>query len=172
MLTPEFTAAAWRTMVLNLEAASLEPWRALRDGAWTTRWRDSYDLTRMLLLPKLVRGCEVKGQPLLFAPTVSRVYLAGSEDPQAIAAVLDDIDAHLSSEDSVSPYQFRELLFGWPWTERNGELVKAELPPKFASRIDALDALLAKRRGSSTKHVEGFAAAAYAQPGAPKPGVS
>ncbi|MDX2008762.1 MAG: hypothetical protein SFW67_01145 [Myxococcaceae bacterium] len=163
LMPPEFVDAAWRTLTLNLEASSLDPWVELSPGVFRSRWRDSYDLARLLVLPRLVGEAPVKGAPLVFAPTVSRAYLVGADDLDGLAAVLDEIDEDLGSPDAVSPYQYRELLFAWPWALHQGSLVKAEvvLPPAIAARVQAIDARLEKRRQTSTAHVEGFAATVY-----------
>ncbi|HEY1087368.1 MAG TPA: hypothetical protein VGE37_06730, partial [Archangium sp.] len=84
----------WRTALLNLEAASLKPLKQEAEGRYAGDWHDDYDFSRLLLLPKLVSACKVKGAPLVFAPTVGRTWVTGSEDVAGQAAVLDAIDAH------------------------------------------------------------------------------
>lgn len=170
LLPPSLHEAAWRSMELNLEAASLQPLLVFAPGRYRGPWHDSYDFARVLVLPKLVSACRVQGAPLVFAPTVGRVWVTGSDDLEGQTAVLDEIDAHLASGDVTSPYQFRELLFGWPWTVKDGALVRWALPAThpLAERIATLDAHLEKRRKSSRQNVQGFAAAAY-RPGPETP---
>jgi hypothetical protein len=163
-LLPEmFLDPVWRSTELNLDAASLQPFKPAGDGRYVGPWHDSYDFARVLMLPKLLASCSVKGTPLVFAPTVSRVWVTGTDDLEGQKAVLDAIDAHLTEPGTVTPYQFRELLFGWPWTVKDGALVKWTVPAEhpLAARIAALDALLMKRRKNSRQHVEGFAQAHY-----------
>lgn len=155
---------AWRTALLNLEAASIQPFERAEAGHYRGPWHDDYDFSRLLLLPKLVYSCDLEGEPLVFAPTVGRVWVVGSENLAGLAVVLDEIDEHLGSEDSVTPYQYRQMLFGWPWVVKNGTLQRWSVPQAhpLASRIAALDARLEKRRASSRQHVGAFAQASYA----------
>lgn len=151
--------SAWRTALLNLDAASLKPMKQEAEGRWVGEWHDDYDFSRLLLLPRLVRACQVKGVPLVFAPTVGRTWVTGSEDLAGQAAVLDAIDAHFASGAATTPYQFRQLLFGWPWTVSGESLVRWAMPAghALAARFEALDASLARRRAESRKHVGQYA---------------
>ncbi len=156
--------AAWRTMHLNLAAHSQRPFEPTeRAGVYEGPWRDDYDTSRALLLPALTQACAVQGEPLLFAPTVGRVWVVGSQDADGVAWVLDAIDALLASPDGVSPYQYRQMLFGWPWTVRGGQVVRWPMPDGFPhrARIEKLDAGLARRRQSSTQHVGAYSAAMF-----------
>lgn len=85
-------------------------------------------------------------------------------------ALLDAIEEHLGSEDTTSPYQFRQMLFGWPWVLRDGALERWQVPPQhpLAERITALDAQLERRRVTSRQNVGPFAQAVY-QPNAQPP---
>lgn len=172
MLTPELIDAAWRSALLNLEAASLAPLEEVDDGVYESPWGDDYDFARVLLLPRLIDACKVKGSPLVFAPTVGQVWITGSEDEAGLTTVLDAIDEHLGSGDATTPYQYRQMLFGWPWTVREGALVKATAPAAFAERIAALDAKLERRRDSSRKHVGDFARAVTSPSPAPAEGTA
>lgn len=169
MLTPELTEAAWRSMELNLEAASLQPFVREAEGRYLGPWHDGYDFARVLLLPKLLSRCEVKGAPWVLAPTVARVWVTGSDDVAGLTAVLDAIDAHFASGAATSPYEYRELLFGWPWTVKDGVLVRATVAADhpLAARLTALDAQLEKRRATSRQNVGSFAHAVSA-PTAPR----
>ena len=95
-LSEALTEAAWRSALLNLECASLQPFRALTPGCYVGPWEDSYDFVRVLLLPRLLQVCAVKGAPLLFAPTVGKVWVTGSEDSAGLLAVLTAIEAYFS----------------------------------------------------------------------------
>ncbi len=169
MLTPELTDAAWRSMELNLEASSLQPLVREDDGRYAGTWHDGYDFARVLLLPKLLSRCEVKGAPWVLAPTVARVWVTGSDDVDGLTEVLDAIDAHFASGVATSPYEYRELLFGWPWTVKDGVLVRATVAADhpLAARLTALDAQLEKRRATSRQNVGSFAHAVSA-PTAPR----
>ncbi|HEY0881789.1 MAG TPA: hypothetical protein VGD87_09670, partial [Archangium sp.] len=151
--------SAWRTALLNLDAASLKPLKQEAEGRWVGEWQDDYDFSRLLLLPRLVRACKVKGLPLVFAPTVGRTWVTGSEDLAGQTAVLDAIDAHFASGAATTPYQFRQVLFGWPWTVEGESLVRWKVPAghALAARFEALDASLTRRRSESRKHVGQFA---------------
>lgn len=159
----ELLEPTWRTALLNLKAASIDVPHRKGDGWYEGPWHDDYDASRMLLIPGLARGCRVKGETLIFAPTVGRTWVVGSDDLEGLTAVLDAAEAHLGSEDTVTPYQFRQLLFGWPWVVR-GEAVERWTVPAthaLAGRIDALDRMLLKRRASSSQHVGAFARATF-----------
>lgn len=154
---------AWRTAQLNLKASSIERPRRAGDGWYEGPWHDDYDAARMLLLPELAARCAVKGDTLVFAPLVGRTWVAGGDDVPALTSVLDAIDAHLASEATTSPYQYRQLLFGWPWVVRAGTVARWAVPPAhpLAARFADLDARLEKRRRQSREHIGGFAQAAY-----------
>ncbi len=162
MFVGELRETAWRTALLNVKAASLSPPHRRGDGWYEGPWHDDYDISRMLLLPSLARACKVKGEPLVFAPTLGRTWVAGSDDVAAMTAVLDAVDAHLAGPDAASPYSFRQLLFGRPWVP--GETPSLWTPPAghpLAARIAALDAALEKRRLTSMQNIGGFARGAY-----------
>jgi hypothetical protein len=157
--------AAWRSALLNLEAHSLQPMEPLPDspGVFVGPWRDDYDAARMFLLPQLAKACPVRGAPLIFAPSVGRVWVTGSEDVEGISATLDAIEAYLAEGSVATPYQFRQVLAGWPWVARGEEVVRWVVPAShpLAKRIEALDANLAKRRSASAQHIGAFAKAVY-----------
>lgn len=168
----ELADVAWRTAMLNLRAASVNPLHRRPQGFYEGPWHDDFDASRVLLLPSLARACTVKGEHLVFAPTVGRTWVVGSEDVPALTATLDAIEAHLADEKASSPYQFRQLLFGWPWVV-SGETVRRWSVPAshpLAARIAALDATLQKRRKDSSQHIEGFARGLYSPLNTTKPG--
>ncbi len=163
LVPPELVDAVWRSAMLNLEAASLEALTRTRAGVYEGPWRDDYDASRVLLLPELVKACEVNGAPLIFAPTVGRVWVTGAEDLDGIGCVLDEIDAYLGSGATTTPYAFRQVLFGSPWVLRDGEVLRFRIPEghPLASRILELDARLERRREESRGNIGALAQAAY-----------
>src|SRR5258708_18974807 len=108
------------------------------------------------MLQALSAECAVNGEALIFAPTVDHTWVTGSDDAAGIVAVLDAIEQHLGSGSATTPYEFRQLLFGWPWVMRGGTPQRWQVPPGhlLAERIAALDARLEKRRGSSSAFAE------------------
>lgn len=162
MFEGELRELAWTTALLNLKAASLSPPHRRGEGWYEGPWHDDFDASRLLLLPAIARGCRVKGEPLVFAPTVGRTWVVGSDDVEAMRAVIDAIEAHLGSEETVSPYQFRQLLFGWPWVVRGEGAVRWDVPAghPLSARIAKLDEALARRRRDSRQHIASFARAA------------
>lgn len=162
---PVLVDALWRSAMLNLQAASLVALTLGQAGVYEGPWRDDYDASRVLLLPELVKACVVKGAPLIFAPTVGRVWVTGSDDVAGIAHVLDEIDAYLGSGATTTPYAFRQMLFGAPWVLRDGEPCKYEIPAghPLAPRIAELDDRLEKRRDESRGNIGALAQAAYSK---------
>jgi hypothetical protein len=161
-----FHEAVWRSALLNLDSASLEPFVPSRTaGVYEGPWKDGYDASRVLLLPKLFTRCNVKGDVLVFAPTVGTVWVTGSEDIAGMGVVLNAVDELLRSGEATSPYQYREILFGWPWMVRDGRLQRWNVPEghPMAEAITALDAQLEKRRRDSIDHVQAFAETVYTQ---------
>ncbi|MFZ5440333.1 MAG: hypothetical protein ACOZQL_10010 [Myxococcota bacterium] len=156
-LGPELVEAAWRSGLLNLDGASQLPLSESSPGVFVGPWHDDFDFSRVLLLPRLISACRVKGAPLVFAPLVGRVWLTGSADEAGLRTVLDELEAHLASDVTRSPYEFRQLLFATPWTLRDGALVRAAVPASIAARVQALDAQLERRREQSRQHVGAFA---------------
>jgi hypothetical protein len=172
-VTGALREAAWRSAELNLQAASLEPLaRSSCAGVYEGPWHDDYDASRVLLSTHLVAGCEVTGLPLVFAPTTGRVWVTGSEDLAGIEAVLNAIGSHFASGQGTSPYQYRQLLFGWPWVLEGDRLTRWKVPAHhpLAASISSLDQQLERRRAASTEHVKAFAQAAYSQGGQPNAG--
>lgn len=161
LIPEEAHEALWNAARMNLRAASQASLTRVAPGVWEAPWRDGFTASR-LLLPDLFLAPAIRGEPLLFAPSVDRVWLTGSEDPDGIAAVLEAATGYLQSGAATSPYAWRELLFGTPWVLRNGALSPWQVPEghPHASRIAALDEEIDRRRRNATAHIEEFAQAA------------
>lgn len=89
--------------ILNLRARSDEPFEEFAPGAYTSRWGDHYDASR-LLIPDRLEGLGLAGRPVAMAAHRAHLLVAGSEDRAAIDHVLDfarqihDADGLFSAE--------------------------------------------------------------------------
>jgi hypothetical protein len=83
-VSPEAVAAR---ALENLRAASPRPlFRREAAGYWTAAWDDGHAPTR-LLLPELFEGLELRGDPVAVAYDRDRLLVAGSQDPEQLAAL-------------------------------------------------------------------------------------
>lgn len=99
--------------VNNLAAVSSEPFLVVSPGLYKAPWTDSYAASR-LALPGLFRKLRVKGDPVALAPSRDHLYVAGTDDPAALAALLDTLKIPGATDRliSIAPVALR----GERWT--------------------------------------------------------
>lgn len=95
----------------NLRARS-SPAKFEKDprGFYTTRYRDHYDVSR-LLLPDLLQTLPLDGDPVILAPERDTLVVAGSEDSDALDAMGAQLESVLGSMKrliSMEPLVYRE----------------------------------------------------------------
>jgi len=141
---------ARNTAMLNLAAASQGDFKPLQPGAYRAPWADGYAASR-ILLPSLFANLEVHGDVLLVTPTVSTLWVTGTQDTEGLRAVVHAVEEHLASGTATTAYAWRECLFGRPWVLRDGQLSLWKVPDghPLSGRISALDDAITKRREQS-----------------------
>lgn len=70
----------------NLWRASQEPFEEIATGLWASPWRDGRDAAR-LSLPALFWRLELRGAPVVMAPTQNALLVAGSDDSQGLESL-------------------------------------------------------------------------------------
>lgn len=114
----------------NLTARSSERFEELEPGIHRSPWRDNYDTGRMLLSAKLQR-LKVKGKPVVFLPNRDTLLVTGSEDEDALYAVVDSVDDALGAPRAMT---------GRAWV-LDGKSWKPFLPPPASSAYPDLRSL-------------------------------
>ena len=90
--------AAYEIALENLRARTHGSMEEARPGLYVSRWDDGYDASR-LLLPELFGSLKLRGDPVVSVPSRNLLVVAGSEDPEALAA-LADVTAKVLGEES------------------------------------------------------------------------
>ena len=114
----------------NLREISDGDWTELRSGVFATPWKDNYDSSR-LLLTETVRGLPLAGNPVAVAPARDHVYVAGSDDADALQAMMElAIQAY---QEEGRPYCLYPIELG-----EDGDWRTCQLAPKhpFAQQLD------------------------------------
>lgn len=110
-------------------------------GVWQGRWKDELAASR-LLLPELFTGLQQKGELIAFTPSEGTLFLAGSEDADALvkAATLALDDAREVIEDSPLAGRFTAV----PWVLRDGRFVPWTAPAghPLETKLAELEALM------------------------------
>lgn len=79
----------------NLCQGSAPRFRSPSPGVHVSAWRDNHDASRMLL-PDLIRGLEVKGDPVAMVPHRDVLIVTGSEDVKGLGVMADLTEKALS----------------------------------------------------------------------------
>ncbi len=90
--------AAYKVALANLRARTQGSLNEVRPGLYLSDWRDGYDASR-LLLPELFASLKLRGDPVIAVPSRSLLVVAGSADPEALAA-LAGVTAEVLGEES------------------------------------------------------------------------
>jgi hypothetical protein len=93
----------------NLRERSREPFEAVAPGTWRSPWRDNYDASR-LVLPDLIRGLPVQGEPIVIVPHRDVLLVTGSEDEAGLGRLLDLAEPALQETRAVSGSQARDYF--------------------------------------------------------------
>jgi len=87
-------------------------------GVWISPWQDNYDATR-ILLPELIRRCEVQGDHVVMIPNRCVLIITGADDSAGLAQM-----ATMAEE----AYNQPRFLSGIPLCLKNGHWVPFLLP--------------------------------------------
>ncbi|MEW6432591.1 MAG: hypothetical protein AB1730_13895 [Myxococcota bacterium] len=108
---------------------------------WQGRRKDELAASR-LMLPELFSGLNQRGELIAFTPSEGTLFLAGSEDAEALvkAATLALDDAREVIEDSPLAGRFTAV----PWVLRDGRFFPWTVPAGHAltAQLAELDALM------------------------------
>jgi hypothetical protein len=93
-----------------------ERFKAVRPGLFRSTWEDGLDGSR-ILLPGVLQGLPLRGRPVAVAPDRDTLLVAGSEDPQALAWLLEGaLDFVGQDPRSVNACPVRWTGYQWePW---------------------------------------------------------
>jgi hypothetical protein len=125
----------------NLASRSTASLVQAAPGVWQGRRKDELAASR-LLLPELFSGLGQPGELIAFTPSEGKLFLAGSEDTDALvtAATLALEDAREVIEDSPIAGRFTAV----PWVLRGGRFVPWTVPAGHAltAKLAELEALM------------------------------
>ncbi|RKH64388.1 DUF1444 family protein [Corallococcus aberystwythensis] len=120
----------------NLRRMDTVPLRQLTLGACALFTNDSYAASR-LLLEDVVRGCEVKGEPVVVVPNRDTLLITGSEDATGLLTVAEAALEGIRAPRPVDGHALRLTADGWkpflPGAESPSRSILEHLA--FASRM-------------------------------------
>lgn len=103
----------------NLRLRSTEPFERAHPGVFTSPYRDTFDATR-LVLPELFASLDVKGAPVVLAPTHDIVFVTGDADANGLLQA-----AAWAEESLTEPRAFTAVAF-----RLEGETWRPWMPPR------------------------------------------
>ena len=109
----------WDTLMTharrNLRERSQRAFEKVSPGLFRSPWKDNHDAARMLLLD-LMRGLDLKGEPVAMAPHRDQLLVAGDQDRRALAKMAELALATLQKPRAMTGQAFRLGPEGWePW---------------------------------------------------------
>jgi hypothetical protein len=102
---------ALRQGLYNLAERTRTRWTSPCPGVYVSAWNDDHDVSR-LLLDKVFRGLDVRGDIVAIVPDRNRLIVTGTDDPAALAKALE-----LALAESPRPVSAVPLLRRWPTWE-------------------------------------------------------
>jgi hypothetical protein len=101
---------------------------AVRPGLYRSTWQDDYDASR-IMLPSVLEGLSLKGQPVAFVPDRSTLIVTGSEDAPNLLEAFALV--RLAQKGGARPVTLEPLLLtseGWtPWLPDQSSSARAPL---------------------------------------------
>lgn len=142
--------AAYSQAKANLKARSTRPFDMPAPGLYVSPYHDGLDATRMVL-PELFEGLEVKGRPVVLAPTHDILFVTGDEDAEGLTQAAAWAEEALLEPRAHSAVAFRLEAGAWkPWMPEKGHpawsklklLALQTLASAYARQKEVLEALL------------------------------
>ncbi|WP_224367868.1 hypothetical protein [Hyalangium versicolor] len=96
----------------NLRSQSSEPLIPVAPGVCASGWRDSHDVSRMLL-DEVVRRCKVRGDPVVFVPQRDLLLITGSEDEEGLLRAAELAQKAFQAPRPLDGHALRRTLQGW-----------------------------------------------------------
>jgi hypothetical protein len=84
----DFAILLQRARANLLLRGGLEGFREVRPGLFRSTWQDNLDGSRVLL-PGLLKGLPLRGDPVVVLPNRDTLLVAGSRDPRALGLILE-----------------------------------------------------------------------------------
>lgn len=112
----DFDALLQKARSNLLKRGGVEGFRALRPGFYRSLWQDGLDCSRVLL-PGMLMGLPLQGDPVVVLAARDTLLVAGSEDPRALGWILEAA-LQFAGEDprSTNGCPLRLRHFHWePW---------------------------------------------------------
>jgi hypothetical protein len=134
----------------NLRRRSVLAFEEAAPGVFLSPFRDTFDATR-LVLPELFRALEVRGTPVVLAPTHDSVFVAGDGDPGGLMQIAIYAEEALTEPRANSATAFRLEGDAWrPWLPPRQHLAWPKfkmlslqtLASAYSRQKEVLDALL------------------------------
>lgn len=142
--------AAWSQAKANLKAKSTRAYDMPAPGLYVSPYHDGFDATRMVL-PELFRALELKGRPVVLAPTHDILFATGDEDVDGLTQAAAWAEEALLEPRAHSAIAFRLEEGGWrPWMPEKGHpawaklklLALQTLASAYARQKEVLESLL------------------------------
>jgi hypothetical protein len=134
----------------NLARITPEPFQRAANGLYYSHYDDTHDATRLMLKDRITE-CRLKGRPLAVMPNRNRLFIAGEDDHDAQAKMLDMTDQALEQESrpmAIFPIVFDGTTWKlWrvpetnPHKNRYDRLHALAMNDEYGSQKELLDAL-------------------------------
>jgi hypothetical protein len=126
----------------NLHARSTQAFIEVKPGLYLSPYDDSYDAAR-LVLPRLLEGLKLVGDPVAFIPNRSTLIITGSNDAEGLLGAVELVASALKkSTERVSTMALKRTDFGW----------ESWLPPSTNPARAALEQLVHEQLGDELSH--------------------
>jgi hypothetical protein len=134
----------------NLRRRSTLTFEEAAPGVFISPYRDTFDATR-LLLTDLFRGLQVRGAPVVLAPTHDSVFVSGEDDPGGLMQIAIYAEEALMEPRANTATAFRLEGDAWrPWLPPRQHLAWSKfkmlqlqtLASAYSRQKEVLDALL------------------------------
>jgi len=130
----------------NLFTLGDNPFEAVSDGIYVSRFSDDHDAARILFEDE-IRQLEVKGLPVVFVATASTMLVCGSQDIETLASLQPLLEKAGEGRRPLSWYPLILTEQGWrDWTPEETEeyapvrnLITLETLDQYKTQKDALD---------------------------------
>jgi hypothetical protein len=137
----------------NLRARSPLKFKENGNGLFVSAWNDDYDGSRVLM-PELLGGLPIVGNPVVSMPSRNHLLVAGSRDRAALDRLVNATAVLLESEQRPMTAQLMKFEKGkWlPFEENLPSLPKLReagfklIHRDYAQQKDLLDSILAKKK--------------------------
>lgn len=134
--------AAIQEAMHDLERVAQDPWSKEPEGAFSLDYEGEIAAS-VFVAPGLFAGLNVKGYPIVFAPTEDTLYVAGEDDVEALkaAAKAAAVDARRWLE---GPNPSGAAFTARPWKLVSGKLEPWNVRPELVKHVKTLEKIVGK----------------------------